>query len=95
MNREVKHSEISLTMPTVIASPKCQVVIPKSEREKLGIEPGTRVLVEAVGDHIEIRPIPRDPVAGYSGFFRDGPSLTESLLDEKKAERDRDNPKSS
>jgi len=82
-------------MPTVIASPKCQVVIPKRERDKIGIKPGTRVLVEAVGDHIEIRPIPRDPINEYCGVFKGGPSLTKALLDERKADRRRENKKGS
>ncbi len=82
-------------MPTVIASPKCQVVIPKSERDKIGIKPGTRVLVEAVGDHIEIRPIPRDPINEYCGVFKGGPSLTKALLEERKADRRRENKKGS
>jgi AbrB family looped-hinge helix DNA binding protein len=42
-------------MPTVLTSAKCQVVIPKKERDRLGIKPGTRVVVTAVDDHIEIR----------------------------------------
>ena len=45
-------------MATVIASAKGQIVIPKKEREKVGIKPGLRVVVQAVGDHIEIRPLP-------------------------------------
>jgi len=82
-------------MPTVIASPKCQVVIPKNEREKIGLKPGARVLVEAVDDHIEIRPIPDDPVEGYCGVFKGKPSLTKALLEERKADRKRENKKGS
>ena len=91
----VKRLIQSLTMPTVIASPKCQVVIPKSERDKIGIKPGTRVLVEAVGDHIEIRPIPQDPINEYCGIFKGGPSLTKALLEERKTDRRRENKKGS
>ena len=95
MSDSVKLSTFGLTMPTVIVSPKCQVVIPKNEREKIGIGPGMRVLVEAVGDHIEIRPIPKDPINEYCGIFRDGPSLTEALTDERKADHRRENKKGS
>jgi AbrB family looped-hinge helix DNA binding protein len=70
----VKRLMNGLTMTTVIASPKCQVVIPKNEREKIGLKPGSRVVVEAVGDHIEIRPVPEDPV----GFYRGTPERTKS-----------------
>lgn len=76
-------------MPIVIASPKCQVVIPKNERDKLGIKPGSKVAVEAVGDHIEIRPVPEDPVSHYCGSFKEGPSLTKALLKQRQAERRR------
>ncbi len=82
-------------MPTVITSPKCQVVIPKSERDKIGLRPGTKVLVEAVGDHIEIRLLPSDPITEYCGLFRGGPSLTKLLLKERKADRRRENKKGS
>ena len=88
MTDNVKRIESGLTMPTVIASPKCQVVIPKKEREKVGIKPGAKVFVEAVGDHIEIRPVPENPVAHYCGIFKDGPSLTRALLRERKKERE-------
>jgi len=90
----VKRFFSGLTMPTVIASPKCQVVIPKKERDRVGIKPGARVQVEAVGDHIEIRPVPDDPAGHYCGVFRAGPSLTEELLNERKADRRRENKKS-
>jgi AbrB family looped-hinge helix DNA binding protein len=92
---KVKRIESGLTMPTVIASPKCQVVIPKKEREKIGIKPGARVTVEAVGDHIEIRPVPENPVDCYCGIFKDGSSLTQALLKERKKEREREDRKGS
>lgn len=91
----VKRLMNGLTMTTVIASPKCQVVIPKNEREKIGLKPGSRVVVEAVGDHIEIRPVPEDPVGFYCGVFKEGPSLTGALLKERKADRRHKNRKGS
>ncbi len=80
-------------MPIVTASPKCQVVIPKNERRKIGIMPGAKVTVDAVGDHIEIRPVPENPVDHYCGIFKDGPSLTKALLKERKKEREREDRK--
>jgi len=77
-------------MPTVLTSAKGQVVIPKKERDRLGIKPGTRVVVTAVDDHIEIRPLPENPVEHFYGFFKGGPSLTKALLAERRKERQRE-----
>jgi AbrB family looped-hinge helix DNA binding protein len=82
-------------MPTVLTSAKGQVVIPKKERDRLGIKPGTRVVVTAVDDHIEIRPLPENPVEHFHGFFKEGSSLTKSLLDERRKERIREEKKRS
>ncbi len=65
-------------------SAKGQVVIPKKERAAIGIKPGSKVVVEAVNDHIEIRPLPDDPVEFFCGVFKEGSSLTEALLKERK-----------
>lgn len=80
-------------MAIVITSAKGQVVIPKEERERIGIEPGGKVLVEAVGDHVEIRPLPADPVEHFCGIFAHGSSLTEALLRERKEETRREEEK--
>jgi AbrB family looped-hinge helix DNA binding protein len=88
-NRSVR----SLTMPIVVTSAKGQVVIPKEERDKVGIGPGTRVVVTAVDDHIEVRPIPENPVEHFYGFFKGGPSLTKALLEERRKEREREEKK--
>lgn len=82
-------------MPTVVTSAKGQVVIPKEERDKVGIGPGTRVVVVAVDDHIEVRPLPAKPVEHFYGFFKGGPSLTKALLDERRKERKREEKKRS
>ncbi len=74
-------------MPTVLTSAKGQVVIPKKERDRLGIKPGTRVVVTAVDDHIEIRPMPEKPVEHFHGFFKRGPSLTKALIEARRKER--------
>ena len=80
-------------MPTVVTSAKGQVVIPKKERDKVGIKPGTRVVVVAVGDHVEVRPVPDDPVSYYYGYFKGGPSLTKALLEERRKDREREDKK--
>jgi len=74
-------------MPTVVTSDKGQVVIPKKERDKVGIMPGTRVVVEAVDDHIEVRPLPENPVEHFHGIFKQGMSLTRALLNERRRDR--------
>lgn len=81
-------------MPTVTTSAKGQVVIPKKERDRVGLKPGMRVMVRAVEDHIEIRPFPEDPVEYFCGVFKDGPSLTEALLRDRKEEARRERKKS-
>ena len=77
-------------MPTVKTSAKGQVVIPKKERDKAGIRPGTKVLVKVVGDHVEIRPLPEYPVDAYCGVYQEGPPLTEALLRERMKDRRRE-----
>lgn len=77
-------------MPIVITSAKGQVVIPKKERAKVGIKPGTKVIAKAVDDHIEIRPLPENPVESYCGIFNKGSSLTKALLKERKKDLDRE-----
>ncbi|MDP2663879.1 MAG: AbrB/MazE/SpoVT family DNA-binding domain-containing protein [bacterium] len=80
-------------MSIVTTSIKGQVVIPKKEREKLGLKPGSKVMVEAVGDHIEIYPLPADPIEHFCGIFKEGPSLTKALLQERKEDSRREEEK--
>ncbi len=82
-------------MSLVRASQKGQVVLPKKEREKVGIKPGSKVLVKAVDDHIEIYPMPDDPVRHLCGIFEQHPeSLTDALLRDRKEDLIRDKKKS-
>lgn len=72
-------------MPIVKASPKSQVVIPKPIRDRLGIQPGSLVLVTLNGDHAEVRPAPQDPIRALHGRFRDYPgSLAQELLEDRR-----------
>ena len=81
-------------MAIVIASAKGQIVIPKKEREKVGIKPGLRVVVQAVDDHIEIRPLPENPADYFCGIFKGGPSLTKRLRQDRQKEMNREDKKS-
>ena len=82
-------------MATMITSTKGQIVIPKKERETVGIKPGSKVIVEAVNDHIEIRPLPDNPVEYFCGIFKEGTSLTRALLKERKEDLRREKEKGS
>ena len=68
-------------------SSKGQVVIPNEIRKKLGITPGKRLLFRVVEDHVEITPLPDDPISTIRGALKGGASLAKELL----AERNNDN----
>jgi AbrB family looped-hinge helix DNA binding protein len=55
-------------METVTVSPKFQVVIPKSIRERLRLVPGQKVQAIVIGDHIELLPV--RPARELRGIFR-------------------------
>jgi AbrB family looped-hinge helix DNA binding protein len=52
----------------VTISPKFQVVIPKSIRERLGLSPGQKVQAVLYGDRIEL--IPLQPAKRMRGFLK-------------------------
>jgi AbrB family looped-hinge helix DNA binding protein len=53
---------------TVKVSPKFQVVIPRSVREKLHLVPGQRMQVIAYGNRIEL--IPEQEIGSMRGFLK-------------------------
>lgn len=55
-------------MNTVTVSPKFQVVIPKSVREKFGLKAGARLEILEYGNRIEL--IPLRPIKQMRGFLR-------------------------
>lgn len=63
------------------------MVIPRSLREKYGINKGTRVRVVDCGDILALVPLPPDSVEALHGMLKGGPSLTEELLTERARER--------
>jgi AbrB family looped-hinge helix DNA binding protein len=75
-------------MKTVTTSAKGQVVIPKEIRDKIGLKPGSRAVVEVVGNHAEISALPDDPVGFFCGAFKEGSSLTEALLKVRREDAD-------
>ena len=65
--------------------------MPKRLRDKLGIKPGKMLSVELVNDHLEIRPLPDDPIEALTGIFETHPhSLAKELLDERKKDNQTD-----
>src|SRR2546425_2798563 len=78
-------------MRVVKTSTKGQVVIPAGLRAQIGLRPGAKVVVRLTGDGgVQIRPVPKNPVAAGFGLFADGPCLTAALKEERKAERERE-----
>jgi len=72
-------------MPIVKTHGKGQIVMPKDIRDKLGIKPGSMLSVEYVNDHVEIRPLPDDPIEFLTGIFETHPtSLAAELLEERR-----------
>jgi AbrB family looped-hinge helix DNA binding protein len=74
----------------ITVSSKGQMVIPAAIREELGIEPGTRVAIRREGDEVILRPLTRAAtmrlIKELRGMTAGGPSLTDELLSERRAE---------
>lgn len=78
-------------MAIVKTHAKGQIIIPKDIRDKIGIKPGTAVSLNLVEDHLEIRPLPDDPIEFLTGIFKDHPqSMAEQLLEERKKDNKTD-----
>jgi AbrB family looped-hinge helix DNA binding protein len=70
---------------------KGQIIIPKNIRTKLGILPGKKVSLRLVDDHLELRPLPDDPIEFLTGIFKGHPdSLSDELLKERKKDNEID-----
>ena len=65
-------------MKTVTVSPKYQVVIPRSVREKLSIKPGEKMQVINYADRIELVPVKK--LKSMRGFLK---GIDTSVLREK------------
>ena len=70
---------------------KGQIIMPKDIRVKLGIEPGKVLSVKLVNDHVEIRPLPDDPIEFLTGVFKKHRgSMAAELLEERKRDNEID-----
>lgn len=67
-----------------------QTVIPKTIREALCIEYGTRLHWEAREGVIHVIPIPKDPVKALRGFLKGSGFTFEDFLRERQRERQRE-----
>ena len=73
---------------------KGQLVIPKKIRKILGLKPGQKVKLKLIDEQrVELTPIPDNPVEAFYGIYKDGSSLTNSLIKEHKEEKTRERKK--
>ena len=77
-------------MQTLNILSKGQVVIPVELRQRYGIKPGTVIEIRDAGDHLELYPLPDDPVAAFRGSLKLDVSLANELIEEHKREVKRD-----
>jgi AbrB family looped-hinge helix DNA binding protein len=73
-------------MAIATVSEKGWVVIPKEIRDRLGLQKGSKVAIVEYAEKISILPLPRDAIRDARGMFKNGPSLTEAYLREKREE---------
>jgi len=71
---------------TAIISTKGQLVIPADIREALGIGPGTKVVLTVEGGRIILQPVTVRLVDELRGIFAGGPSMSDELHAERRAE---------
>lgn len=71
-------------------SSKGWVVIPAEIRKKYNLQPGSKVDLVDYGGVIALVPVLEDPVNQGFGILKDGPSLTDALLEERQKDRQRE-----
>jgi AbrB family looped-hinge helix DNA binding protein len=75
---------------------KGQLVVPSQIRRRYGIKPGTRINFVEEGDRIIFQPVTREYIKSFRGMFKLKPgekSVVQEHLEERRAERDRENSK--
>jgi AbrB family looped-hinge helix DNA binding protein len=73
-------------MSKTMVSKKGQVVIPKQDRDKLGLTPGTVLKVQVEGKRVILEPLQELPT---DVFIQAGQKMTEPFLHEAKATSDK------
>lgn len=71
-------------------SQKGQLLIPKLYRLKSGILPGSRVTLSAEKNKLTVYVIPEDPIEASCGVLKGGPSLAAKLMEERRAELEKE-----
>lgn len=71
-------------MSIVKTSSKGQIVIPKEIRQKLGIIPRKKVLLQIGDQHLEITALLDNPIKAPRGILKGCLSLAKELLTERK-----------
>ena len=78
-----------ILMQTTV-SVRWQTVIPREIRQKLAIEPNSKLDWELKDGFAQVRAIPADPVRASLGLLEGRDLTTESLLEERRRERSRE-----
>jgi len=79
-------------MTTTRISPKGQIVIPKSVRERLNLKAGTQISIDVQGESMVMKRLVRNypDWRTMEGMARGGESLTQALMEERAAEKAHD-----
>ncbi|MDP2901902.1 MAG: AbrB/MazE/SpoVT family DNA-binding domain-containing protein [Methylovulum sp.] len=77
-------------MQTLNVLNKGQVVIPAEFRQRLGMTPGRKIEIRDVGDHLELYPLPSDPLTAFRGSLKQELSLADQLIVEHQHEVESD-----
>jgi AbrB family looped-hinge helix DNA binding protein len=73
-------------MQTLNVLNKGQVVIPAELRQRLGIKQGHVVELRDAGDHLELYPLPGDPLVAFRGSLKQDIYLANELIEEHELE---------
>jgi len=73
-------------MTIITTTEKGQVVIPVAIRKRHHIDKGTKLAIFEKGNEIIIRPLLKEPVKAARGFFKEGKSALQSLINDRKEE---------
>lgn len=76
-----------MSTAVVTVSGRGQIVIPREIRRRLNIVSGKKLTIKVEGDSAVMTPLPDDPVEHFCGIFREGASLTEALLYQRRKDR--------
>jgi AbrB family looped-hinge helix DNA binding protein len=72
-----------------VVGSKGQILIPQEMRDALGILAGTKLLVTREGNRIIAEPVNEEFIRSVRGSTAGGPSMTDALLEERRAEERR------